>query len=55
MSAELEKLLTWFDEAEPDLDEALAKYEQVNELIADMEDYLKSAQIKIKRINSQIQ
>jgi exodeoxyribonuclease VII small subunit len=52
MSEQLQAILDWFETAEPDLEEALSKYEQATKLIADMEKYLKTSEIKIKKISA---
>lgn len=52
MSEQLDEILAWFDSAEVDLDEAMAKYQQALELIEQMETYLKSAENKIRKISS---
>lgn len=54
MSQELQAILDWFDDSEPDLEEALSKYEQAGQLIADMETYLANAEIKIKKITADL-
>ena len=52
LSKELDDLLAWFDSDEPNLDEAVGKYEQAMELIAQMETHLKSTEISIKKISA---
>jgi exodeoxyribonuclease VII small subunit len=52
MSAELANVLAWFDEADIDLDEAVKKYEQASLLLDEMENYLKTAENKIKKIKT---
>lgn len=54
MSDELNELLAWFDNGQPDLDEALVKYEEASKLIADMEKYLKTAETKVKKITASL-
>ncbi|HXY17931.1 MAG TPA: exodeoxyribonuclease VII small subunit [Candidatus Nitrosopolaris sp.] len=51
LSAELGEVMDWFEGGEVDLDEALAKYQQATKLIEQMENYLKTAANKIKKIN----
>lgn len=51
LSAELSDVLDWFDSEEVDLDEALAKYQQAIKLIKQMENYLKTAENKIREIS----
>lgn len=50
MNEELAELMTWFEGEQVDLDQAVAKYEKVTALIVEMENYLKSAENKIKKI-----
>lgn len=44
--------MLWFESSQVTLDEAVKKYEQANKLIAEMEDYLKTAENKIKKITA---
>lgn len=50
MNEELSELMAWFESEQVDLDQAVAKYEKVTALITEMENYLKSAENKIKKI-----
>ncbi|HEU5004868.1 MAG TPA: exodeoxyribonuclease VII small subunit [Candidatus Saccharimonadales bacterium] len=50
MNEELAEILAWFESEQVDLDQAVAKYEQAMKLLASMEDYLKTAENKIKKI-----
>lgn len=50
MNEELNVLMAWFESEQVDLDQAVAKYEKVTALIAEMENYLKSTENKIKKI-----
>jgi len=50
MSDELNKIIAWFEGDEVNLEDAVAKYETAMSLLNDMEEYLKSAQNKIKKI-----
>lgn len=52
LSEELSELLDWFDSEDVDLDEALTKYEQAMKLIEQMENYLKTAENKIRKISA---
>jgi exodeoxyribonuclease VII small subunit len=47
---ELDAIVTWFETANPSIDEALAKYAAAETIIKDMEAYLKDAEAKIKLI-----
>ncbi|MBX4199447.1 exodeoxyribonuclease VII small subunit [Candidatus Saccharibacteria bacterium] len=55
MSEELSAIIEWFEEQEPDLDEAVDKYEQAVELISQMEDYLKKTENKVRKITQSLQ
>lgn len=50
MNEELAEIMAWFESEQVDLDQAVAKYEQAMKLLSAMEDYLKTAENKIKKI-----
>jgi len=50
MADELAGLIDWFESDKVNLDEAVAKYEQAMELLKQMEDYLNTAENKVKKI-----
>lgn len=50
MADELSGLIDWFESDSVNLDEAVGKYEQAMELLALMEDFLKTAQNTVKKI-----
>jgi exodeoxyribonuclease VII small subunit len=50
MADELNGLIEWFESDSVNLDEAVGKYEQAMELLARMEDFLKTAVNKVKKI-----
>jgi exodeoxyribonuclease VII small subunit len=50
LSDELAKLIAWFESDEVDLDSAITKYEEAIKLITQLENYLKTAENKIKKI-----
>jgi exodeoxyribonuclease VII small subunit len=52
MSEELDNILIWFENGDVDLDEAIQKYEQALVLLDSMEDYLKTAQNKVRKISA---
>ena len=51
LSDELAEIIDWFETAEVSLDEALEKYEQANKLIAELEQYLKTVENKVRKIS----
>ncbi len=54
MQSELDELLDWFNSDNVDIDKAVAKYEQAQKLLAEMEIYLKEAENKIKKLSPKI-
>lgn len=48
----LDELLAWFDRDDLDVDEAMAKYEEAQKVIAQLEEYLSSVQDKVKKIKT---
>jgi exodeoxyribonuclease VII small subunit len=50
MADELAKLVDWFESSQVNLDESVVKYQQAMELLEQMENYLKTAQNKVKKI-----
>lgn len=50
LQAELDELIVWFESDKVDLDEAVTKYKQGTELIAELEKRLKTAENTIKKI-----
>jgi exodeoxyribonuclease VII small subunit len=52
MADELNRLVEWFESDSVNLDEAVEKYESAMELLRQMEDYLKTAENKVKKINA---
>ena len=50
MSDELDRLIEWFESDKVSLDEAVDKYEQAMKLLKDMEDFLRAAENKVKKI-----
>jgi exodeoxyribonuclease VII small subunit len=55
MTDELAQLVEWFESDKVNLDEAVAKYEQAMELLKQMEDYLKTAENKVKKIKAKFE
>lgn len=55
LSAELAEIIDWFEGEEVDLDEALEKYEQAARLMAELEQYLKTAENKVRRITAKFE
>lgn len=52
MTDELNNLIEWFESDNINLDEAVGKYEQAMELLAQMENHLTAAENKIKKITA---
>jgi exodeoxyribonuclease VII small subunit len=55
MADELAQLVEWFESDKVNLDGAVAKYEQAMELLKQMEDYLKTAENKVKKIQAKFE
>ena len=55
LSDELTGILEWFEKENLDLDKAVKKYEEATKLLADMENYLKKAENKIKKISARFE
>jgi exodeoxyribonuclease VII small subunit len=51
LTAELQAIVEWFESDKVNLDEAVGKYEQALEIIKQTEDYLKTTENKITKIN----
>lgn len=52
MNAELAVIIEWFEGDKVDLDQAVTKYEQALKLISEIENYLKTAENKVKKISA---
>jgi len=50
LSDELNRLIEWFESESVNLDEAIDKYEQAMGILRQMEDHLKNAENKVKKI-----
>jgi exodeoxyribonuclease VII small subunit len=48
---ELDELLAWFEQDGLDVDEAIKKYDQAIVLTKELEQYLKTAENKIKKLD----
>ncbi len=51
LNEELSEIILWFESGEADVDEALAKYEKAQKIISEIEDYLKSAENQLRKLN----
>jgi exodeoxyribonuclease VII small subunit len=51
LSDELNRLIEWFESDALNLDEAVEKYEQAMTLLKQMEEHLKTAENKVKKIS----
>lgn len=54
LKAELDEILAWFESGNANVDEAIAKYEQGIKLVKKLEDYLRTAENKIKKIRAEL-
>jgi len=50
MTTLLNQLMKWFESDKVNLDEAVEKYEQAMELLSSMQDYVNTAENKVKKI-----
>ena len=50
LSEKLAEIITWFESDEVDLDSAVKKYEEAVVLMTQMQNYLDTAENKIKKI-----
>lgn len=50
LADQLAKIIDWFESDDVDLDQAISKYQQATKLLAEMENYLKTAENKIRKI-----
>ena len=50
MLAELQEIIDWFESDDVDLDAAVEKYQQANDLIDQLEKYLKTAENKVRKV-----
>jgi exodeoxyribonuclease VII small subunit len=51
LQAQLDELLAWFESDQVDLDQAVTKYQQGTQLVAQLQERLKTAQNTIKKIS----
>lgn len=54
LSEELAEIILWFESADVDLDKALEKYEQAERIMNQMQEYLATAENKIKKITANL-
>lgn len=52
LRAELDGLLTWFDQEDLDVDQALDKYQQAIKLTKELETYLQQAENTVKKLTT---
>jgi exodeoxyribonuclease VII small subunit len=50
LRTELDDLMNWFDSEDIDVEQALAKYEQAEQIIRQLEAYLKDTELKITKL-----
>jgi len=51
LTAELAKILEWFESDKPDLDQAVAKYQAAQKLLAEIERYLQAAENQVRKVS----
>ena len=54
LNTQLAEIIAWFESGAAEVDQAIAKYEQALELIAQIEKYLKQAENKLTKINADL-
>ena len=54
LSEELAEIILWFESADVDLDKAVEKYEQAEQIMNQMQEYLATAENKIKKITAKL-
>jgi exodeoxyribonuclease VII small subunit len=52
LSEELANIIAWFEGGDIDLDEAVGKYEKAEVIMKLMQDHLRTAENKIKKISA---
>ncbi len=52
LRAELDELLSWFDQEDLDVDQAITKYQQAIKLTQELEAYLKQAENTVKKLTT---
>ena len=52
LNDELAEIMAWFESEQVDLDVAVQKYEHAMKLLKQMQDYLQTAENKIKKISA---
>ncbi len=55
LRAELDEILMWFETENIDLDEAVVKYQQARQLVAEIEKYLDHTENKVKSIKAKFE
>jgi exodeoxyribonuclease VII small subunit len=52
LRTELDDLMSWFDGDDIDVEQALTKYEQAEQIIKELEAYLKETELKITKLKA---
>jgi len=52
LSAELAAITEWFEGDQVDLDQAIINYEKAMAIIAELEDYLKTAKNEVRKVTA---
>lgn len=54
LGEELAEIIVWFESADLDLDKAVEKYDQAEQIMNQMQEYLAQAENKIKKITAKL-
>ena len=52
LTAELTKIMDWFEGDNIDIDQAIVKYQQAKDLLEQIEKYLKTAENQVRKITT---
>ena len=54
LDRQLAEIIAWFESGNAQVDQAIAKYEQALKIIAQIENYLKTAENRLRKINAKL-
>ncbi len=54
LERQLAEIIAWFESGNAQVDQAIAKYEQALKIIAQIENYLKTAENRLRKINAKL-